>query len=104
MRTPTRRALLLITPALAVVVAAESGEPRAAPREETLAILTRSGPVTFTVELASTPEQRARDLMFRKELPERHGMLSTSGSSRRGASGGGTRASRSICSSSARTG
>lgn len=72
MRTSTRRAFLLLAPALAVVVV---GRARAAPRAETLAILTRTGPVTFTVELALTPEQHARGLMFRKELPERHGML-----------------------------
>lgn len=42
---------------------------------EPLSILTRGGAVAFTVELALTPEQHARGLMFRTELPERHGML-----------------------------
>ncbi len=29
----------------------------------------------FTVEIAATPDHRARGLMYRSELPERHGML-----------------------------
>ena len=29
----------------------------------------------FTVEIAATPEHRSRGLMYRSELPERHGML-----------------------------
>lgn len=34
-----------------------------------------SGPVSFFVELAKTPEERERGLMFRKKLPKDHGML-----------------------------
>lgn len=33
------------------------------------------GGVPFTLEVADTPESRARGLMFRKELPENRGML-----------------------------
>ncbi len=47
----------------------------AVPPAERLNIVTRTGPVEFTVELALTPEQHAKGLMFRTELPERHGML-----------------------------
>jgi uncharacterized membrane protein (UPF0127 family) len=42
---------------------------------ETLEIATQSGVHVFAVELAVTDEQRARGLMFRKELPEGRGML-----------------------------
>lgn len=38
-------------------------------------IKTRSGEVKFEVEIARTEEERARGLMWRKELPEERGML-----------------------------
>lgn len=41
----------------------------------TLDIVTKSGVHAFSVELATTEAERARGLMFRKELPEGHGML-----------------------------
>jgi uncharacterized membrane protein (UPF0127 family) len=41
----------------------------------TLEIVTRNGVHVFAVELARTDEERARGLMFRKELPEGRGML-----------------------------
>jgi uncharacterized protein len=41
----------------------------------TLEIVTKSGVHVFAVELAVNDEQRARGLMFRKELPTGHGML-----------------------------
>ncbi|MBI2264479.1 MAG: DUF192 domain-containing protein [Armatimonadetes bacterium] len=44
---------------------------QAAPRNETLVI----GKLTLTVEIASTPESRAKGLMHRKSLPKNHGML-----------------------------
>jgi uncharacterized protein len=40
-----------------------------------LEIVTRTGVHVFEVELANTDEQRARGLMFRRELPEGQGML-----------------------------
>ena len=40
-----------------------------------LAITTDNGPVTFEIDLASTPEQQEKGLMFRKSLPENYGML-----------------------------
>jgi uncharacterized protein len=42
---------------------------------ETIEIVTSTGVHPFAVELATTEEQRARGLMYRKELPEGHGML-----------------------------
>jgi len=33
------------------------------------------GPATFRVEMAQTAQERARGLMFRRELPEEQGML-----------------------------
>ena len=41
----------------------------------TLEIVTKNGVHVFAVELAITDEERARGLMFRKELPEGRGML-----------------------------
>lgn len=48
-----------------------------APRSDlgTLEIATRNGVRVFSVEMAVTDEQRSRGLMYRKELPEDHGML-----------------------------
>jgi uncharacterized membrane protein (UPF0127 family) len=43
--------------------------------EDTIEIATRTGVHTFIVELAANDEQRARGLMFRRELPEGRGML-----------------------------
>ncbi len=41
----------------------------------TIEIVTKARSQTFEVEVASTREQRARGLMFRRELPESGGML-----------------------------
>ena len=38
-------------------------------------IVTKAGSQVFLVEVAKTPEQRARGLMFRKQLSARRGML-----------------------------
>jgi len=50
--------------------------------DDTLTIDTPSGPVAFTIELALTPEEQARGLMFRNSLAERHGMLFDFGAER----------------------
>jgi len=42
---------------------------------QTLEIVSNTGVHVFSVEIADTDEQRARGLMFRKELPEGTGML-----------------------------
>ena len=38
-------------------------------------IVTKTGVHTFAVEMAITPEEQAKGLMFRRELPEGQGML-----------------------------
>lgn len=43
--------------------------------QKTLEIVSKNGIHVFTVELAVTDVDRQRGLMFRKELPEGHGML-----------------------------
>lgn len=42
---------------------------------QTVEIATRSGVHAFSVELAATDAERAKGLMYRKELPEGQGML-----------------------------
>lgn len=53
------------------------GLTMAAEQHETLVIerATASEPLTFTVEVARTPQRQALGLMFRRELPAMHGML-----------------------------
>jgi uncharacterized membrane protein (UPF0127 family) len=43
--------------------------------QQTLEIVSKRGVHVFSVELAVTDEDRARGLMYRKELPEGRGML-----------------------------
>ena len=62
---------------LALAAFALLGAP-ASPRAlalEPLEIVSKSGVHTFAVEMAVTPEEQAKGLMFRRELPEGHGML-----------------------------
>src|SRR5204863_7150443 len=62
---------------LALVAFALLGAP-ASPRAlalEPLEIVSKSGVHTFAVEMAVTPEEQARGLMFRRSLPEGQGML-----------------------------
>src|ERR1700682_2767268 len=40
-----------------------------------LEIASKSGVHVFAVEMATTPEEQAKGLMFRRELPEGQGML-----------------------------
>jgi uncharacterized protein len=49
--------------------------PARAAGEATIEIVSASGVHAFSVELATNDEERERGLMFRKELPEGHGML-----------------------------
>jgi uncharacterized protein len=49
--------------------------PAFAGGEGKLDIISKTGVHRFTVELATTDAERTRGLMFRKELPEGHGML-----------------------------
>ena len=48
--------------------------PRAA-TTGTLEIASKTGVHSFTVEVVATDEERARGLMYRREVPEGHGML-----------------------------
>jgi len=49
--------------------------PAGAAGQDTIEIVTRSGVHAFAVELATNDAERERGLMYRKELPEGHGML-----------------------------
>ena len=49
--------------------------PAHAAATDTIEIVTSSGVHPFSVELATNDAERSRGLMFRKELPEGHGML-----------------------------
>jgi uncharacterized membrane protein (UPF0127 family) len=49
--------------------------PAQAAGKATLEIITRTGVHPFAVELATNEAERARGLMFRKELPDGQGML-----------------------------
>jgi uncharacterized membrane protein (UPF0127 family) len=49
--------------------------PAAAADSYSLEIASKTGVHAFSVELATNDAERARGLMFRKELPEGHGML-----------------------------
>ncbi|HTS42025.1 MAG TPA: DUF192 domain-containing protein [Xanthobacteraceae bacterium] len=55
-------------------LAASSGRLYAV-EQQTLEIVSKRGVHVFSVELAVTDEERARGLMYRKELPEGRGML-----------------------------
>jgi uncharacterized protein len=57
------------------VLATAAGLRFAVAADETVEIGSKTGVHTFAVELALNDEQRARGLMFRRELPEGRGML-----------------------------
>lgn len=42
---------------------------------EDLSILTRSGTISYSVEVANTPELQQQGLMYRKNMPQNQGML-----------------------------
>jgi uncharacterized membrane protein (UPF0127 family) len=76
----SRRSGAVVTGALALLVIVSAwillaGRPLGAAETQSLEIASKTGVHPFTVELAVTDEQRARGLMFRKELPEGYGML-----------------------------
>ena len=70
----SRRSVLLVALAFLAWPVLVAGRLPAA-QEGTLEIATKSGVRVFSVELAVTDEERAKGLMFRKELPEGRGML-----------------------------
>ena len=61
--------------ALMLLGGAPGGRPLHAAELQPLEIVTKSGVRNFRVELAATPEQLDRGLMYRRELPEGRGML-----------------------------
>jgi hypothetical protein len=65
------RALAVLAVAL---MAAAAGLAQAA-ELQTLEIASKSGVHAFQVEMAITPEEKERGLMFRRELPDGQGML-----------------------------
>jgi uncharacterized protein len=65
-----RTAVVLVALALSVLAT-----PLAAQKLERLEIITRSGVHVFDVELAVTPDERGKGLMYRKEMPGTQGML-----------------------------
>ena len=72
-----RRCLLVLLSALCVLSLAVAGAAGrlAAAELQPLEIASKSGVHVFAVELASTPQEQATGLMFRRELPEGRGML-----------------------------
>jgi uncharacterized membrane protein (UPF0127 family) len=60
---------------LAVALMAAAANFAQAAELQTLEIASKSGVHAFQVEMAITPEEKERGLMFRRELPEGQGML-----------------------------
>jgi uncharacterized membrane protein (UPF0127 family) len=58
-----------------IVVASPPANVGAAPATERLTLVTATGEHVFEVEIAETPEQKSRGLMFRTALGENAGML-----------------------------
>ena len=69
---PAGRRLLTVA---AFVIFGATAWPVSAAAQNTLEIVAKTGVHVFAVELAVNDEDRARGLMFRKELPEGQGML-----------------------------
>jgi uncharacterized membrane protein (UPF0127 family) len=70
------RAAAALAAALAVAAcSSEQPATSAEPAENQLVIATDGGDHTFTIEIADTVEERARGLMYRRELADDAGML-----------------------------
>jgi uncharacterized membrane protein (UPF0127 family) len=72
-----QRCLLVLLTAFSVLILPLGGSVGRLPAAELqpLEIASKKGVHVFAVELASTPEEQAKGLMFRRELPEGQGML-----------------------------
>jgi uncharacterized membrane protein (UPF0127 family) len=68
------RSVAVAFSAVLLVVLGSPG-PLAAVDFQPLEIVSKTGVHTFEVEMALTPEEQAKGLMFRKKLPEGQGML-----------------------------
>ncbi len=79
MTTIDRRRLLAVALAVALLPLAAAGQAGGAPQpilpQEPLSIETSGGPVGFLVEMARTPAEQSRGLMFREQVPPGTGML-----------------------------
>jgi hypothetical protein len=77
MHTFSKRAAHAALFALLVTVIAMAGNTGATAqlKREPVIILTDKGEVTIDAEIAETPSDQAKGLMFRRSLPERSGML-----------------------------
>ena len=64
----------LVALAIFVVAVGATGDARAA-ELQTLEIATKTGVQVFSVEVATTEEEKRTGLMYRKELPDGRGML-----------------------------
>jgi uncharacterized protein len=73
MQLPPQSILALFC-AVALTVLGSAG-PLSAVDLQPLEIVSKTGVHTFAVEMALTPEEQAKGLMFRRELPEGQGML-----------------------------
>ncbi|HEY6703554.1 MAG TPA: DUF192 domain-containing protein [Xanthobacteraceae bacterium] len=72
-----QRCLRVLLTAFSVLILPLGGSVGRLPAAELhpLEIASKKGVHVFAVELASTPEEQAKGLMFRRELPEGQGML-----------------------------
>ena len=72
-----RRCLLVLVAILSVLTLPLAGSAGrlAAAELQPLEIASKSGVHVFAVEMATTPEEQAKGLMFRRALPEGQGML-----------------------------
>jgi uncharacterized membrane protein (UPF0127 family) len=73
MRMPGARLAALATAAIMLSLLQANLAP--ASELQTLEIASKTGVHAFQVEMAITPEEKEHGLMFRRELPEGHGML-----------------------------
>jgi uncharacterized membrane protein (UPF0127 family) len=70
-----RRGLALALMALALGLGSTPSAALAKPGLETVTLVTAKGRTAFTVEIAATPAEQERGLMFRKSLAPDRGML-----------------------------
>jgi uncharacterized protein len=70
-----RRVLVLLALSVLPLLAVGPAGRLAAAELQPLEIASKSGVHVFAVEMAVTPDQHAKGLMFRRELPEGQGML-----------------------------
>ncbi|KRQ94650.1 hypothetical protein CQ10_07245 [Bradyrhizobium valentinum] len=69
------RLMMSLAAASAVLVTLYTGPAARAASVQPLEIVTKSGVHVFSVEMATTEEEKTNGLMYRKELPDGKGML-----------------------------